>query len=244
MGNFSHSVALGQNFWTTSVTPVAALGARQETDDGRVYRYARVGAVAITPGTVLQGPAIVTNHLGMVSPAVPAGARSFSCTPGATLGTENQYAGGYLQVDDGAGAGHTYGVNSHAAFASGTAFQLNLDDPILVALTTASRLGLHANPYNGVIIVPQTTATGIIAGVAPYAMAIGTYGWIQTWGPCAVLINGTPALGAAVLGVSGTTAGSVDIATAAPLIVSQPIGFMMQIGVSAKFNMVWLHIAP
>lgn len=220
------------------------LGTQGVTRDGRKFRYALAGAVALVAGNSIQGPATVVNHLALTPSAASLGATQVVATLGATLATANQYAGGYVQVDTTPGNGYMYSVAGHAAVLSAGVITANLDisDPIAVALTSSSRVGFIANPFAGTIQTPVTTATGLVVGVATSAIAIANYGWIQTYGPCAALINGTPALGAHVLGVSGTTAGSVDIETAAPLIVSQRIGRMMQIGVSTKNNAVFLTL--
>lgn len=227
-------------------TQQVAIGARAVDRLGRSYRYVKVGAADLVAGNVLQGPATVANHLANTPPAVAVDATSFTYTPGATLGAASLYKDGYLEVDTTPGNGYMYGVDDHLAFASATAFTLNLhkDDPVKVALTTSSRVGLIPNPFNGVIQFPVTTATGILVGVAISAIPTTKFGWIQTWGPAAVLINGTPALGAYVVSPSGTTAGSVDVITAVNLVTAQIVGTMMQIGVSTKNNAVFLKIFP
>jgi hypothetical protein len=246
MPNLSaHPVALSGPFYTSSASPLHAVGQKGVSDDGRTYRYVKAGAVDLVAGNVLQSPAIVANHLALTAPAVAAGATSFTCTPGATLGTANQYADGFLSVDTTPGNGYTYGISHHAAFASATAFTLYLkkDDPIQVALTTNSRIGLLANPYNGVIQMPVTTATGSLVGVASYIITAAQYGWIQTAGIASVLIAGTPALGAAVM-APGAAAGAAEVIVAAgTLIVAQFVGHMAQVGVSGKNNFVRLNIA-
>jgi hypothetical protein len=181
----------------------------------------------------------------MTPVAAALGATAVTVALGGTLATANQYAGGWLQVDTTPGNGRMYAISGHPAAALSTNLVVTLapDDPIRgVALTTASRVGLIANPYNGVIETPLTTATGVIVGVALEAVPINNFCWLQTWGPAPVLINGTPALGSQVIGVSATTAGTVDIAAAATLITGQQIGRMMQIGVSGKNNAVFLTI--
>lgn len=236
--------AMGQDDFVSSATPAAGLGDRIETDDGRVFRYALAGAVDLVAGNVLQGPAIVPNHLANTPPAVAIGATSFTYTPGASTGTANQYAGGWMQVDTTPGNGYTYEVSGHAAIASSTAFTLYLKDAIQVALTTSSRVGLIANPYRGVIQMPVTTATGTIAGIATYIITAAQYGWIQTWGICSVLIAGTPALGASVM-APGAVAGAAEVIVAAgTLIVAQWVGNMAQVGVNTKNNAVDLRIRP
>ena len=229
----------------TYLGPHNLVGERHADRLGRVYRFIKNGGVALVPGDVVQGPAITANHLALTAAAAAIGDTSMVVTPGATLGTENQYAGGFLQVDTTPGQGRMYGIDGHPAFASATAFTLRLakDDPIQFALTTASRLGLIANPYNGAIQMPVTTATGTLAGVAVSAIPIGGYGWVQTWGPAAVLIAGTPALGAIVM-APGAAAGAAEIIVAGGnLIVAQIVGRMMQVGVNGKNNAVFLTIA-
>lgn len=223
--------------------PPHKLGTLGRTRDGRTFRFAKAGAVALVPGNILQGPATVANHLALTAAAAAIGlVGPVVVTPGATLGTVNQYAEGYLGVDTTPGNGFTYGVSGHPAFALSTAFNLQLeaDDPIQVALTTASRYGLLQNPYSGVIQMPITTATGLYAGIAVSAIPINGYGWVQVGGIASVLINGTPALGSTLIAVSATTAGAADIATAVTILTGQPFGRMAQVGVSGKNNFVML----
>lgn len=240
----SPGTVYGINSWDFTAEPKHALGSIGVDRAGRSYRYVQAGAADLVAGNVIQSPAIVTAHLANTPPAVDAGATSFTYTPGAVLGTANQYAGGVLQVDTAPGNGRMYGVAGHAAFALSTAFTLNLekDDPIQVALTTSSRVGLVQNPYKGVIQMPVTTATGILVGVAVSAITATYYGWIQTKGLAAVLIAGTPALGATVM-APGAVAGAAQVIVAAgTLIVAQWVGQMAQIGVDTKNNAVWLNI--
>lgn len=230
-----------QSRFASSAIQNHPLGSRLELNDGRVFRYCQAVAATVA-GNLYQSAAPIANHLANTPPAVAIGAESFTYTPGATGGAANLYAEGYLQVDTTPGEGYTYTVSGHAAITSSTAFTLNLLDPIQVALTTSSRVGLVHNPYKNVVIQP-TTQTATTAGVAPCIIGTAEYGWLQTWGPCSTLINGTPAITAPVVN-GGTTAGSVDKwTTAAADVAVQPVGHMMQTGVSAKMNFVFLQIA-
>jgi hypothetical protein len=94
----------------------------------------------------------------------------------------------------------------------------------------------------GVIQCP-TAKTGPVVGVAAYVIKASQFGWLQTWGPCSVLINGTPAVTAPVIN-GGTTAGSVDVWTTAAQATASYLGEMMQVGVSTKNNFVFLKIRP
>jgi hypothetical protein len=240
----SESLTIGQDDFISSATPAHRVGTRAVSDDGRVFRYVKAGAADLVAGNVIQSSAIVANHLANTPPAVAVGAKSFTYTPGATAGAANLYANGFLQVDTTPGNGYTYSVEGHAAITSATAFTLFLKDPIQVALTTSSRVGLIANQYSGVIQLPVTTATGTIVGVAGYIITAAQFGWIQTWGLASVLTTGTPALGAMVMG-PGTAAGAAQVVVAAgTLIVAQIIGHMAQVGVDGKNNFVHLRINP
>jgi len=239
-----HSEVLGQDDFVSSATQLHRIGTRAFSDDGRTFRYVLAGAADLVAGNAIQSSAIVPNHLANTAPAVAIGAKSFSYTPGATVGAANLYADGFLQVDTTPGEGYTYSVSGHAAIASSTAFTLNLKDQIQIALTSSSRIGLIANPYRGVIQFPATTATGTLVGVATYIITAAQYGWIQTWGACSVLIAGTPALGAMVM-VPGAVAAAAQVVVAAgTLIVAQVVGHMAQVGVDTKINFCHLKINP
>ena len=238
----SETVILGSDSFTSLASPAHRVATRGIDKQGRWYRYVKVGASDLVAGNALQSPAIIANHLANTPPAVAIGATSFSYTPGATAGAAGIYENGFLQVDTTPGNGYTYGVDSHPAITASTAFQLTLksDDPIQVALTTSSRVGLLQNIYNGVIQFPVTTATGLFVGVATYPLTANQYGWILTKGPASTLINGTPALGAMVVTPSATTAGSVDVITTTNLVTAQIVGRMLQVGVSGKNNFVYV----
>jgi len=238
--NFSGLNVSGQDTFTSSSVQLHPLGTKAETKDGRTFRYGVAGASDTVAGSLYQSAAPVTAHLANTPPAVAVGATSFSYTPGAATGAANLYAEGYLQVDTTPGNGYTYVVAGHDAIASSTAFTLYLKDPIQVALTTSSRVGLMPNRYKNVIVAP-TTLTANLAGVAPTVITAGQYGWIQTRGIASVLINGTPAITAPVIN-SATTAGAVDVWTAAAQPTAQLAGKTMQVGVSTKNNFVFAMI--
>jgi len=242
MARFIQEIAvIGQDDFISSATPAHPVGTRAVSDDGRVFRYCSTGAATVA-GNLIQSSAVIPDHLATTATAAVVGAKRIVFTPAATAGAAGLYADGLLGVSDSNGVGYTYGVSGHAAITASVAFNLDLKDPIQVALTTGSKLGLIANPFKNVIKMPQTTATGSLVGAATYIIASGEYGWIQTWGLCNVLIAGTPALGAIVMAPGATAGASEIIVAAANLIVAQPIGNMAQVGVSAKYNWVMLRV--
>lgn len=220
------------------------LGTIAISKDGRVFRYASVGATDTVAGSIYQSAAPIANHLANTPPAVAVGATSFVYTPGATAGAANLYAEGTLMVDTTPGNGYTYRISGHPAITASVAFNLALDpdDAIVVALTASSRVGLHHNPYK-TVIVAATTVTAMAVGGAP-AILTGNavaenFGWLQSRGPFAGLINGTPGVGIGLV-TSATTAGALDVAAVAAEINVRIIARAMQVCVTAKNNSVFL----
>lgn len=238
-------IAVDTYSWTTDQKH--PLGSLAVTKDGRVFRYCQAGAADLVAGNVEQTAAPIANHLALTSAAQAIGdgdgAAPIVVTPGATAGAANLYAEGMLTVDTIPSNGYNYRISGHPAIVASTAFNLylDLDENLQLAFTTATRYGLHHNPYKNVIQTP-TTATALVVGIAPAPIVAANYGWLQTRGPAAVLINGTPAVTSPVAN-SGTTAGAVDVwTTAAAAVVVTPVGRMMQVGVSGKNNTVFVTL--
>lgn len=220
------------------------LGTIAVTKDGRTFRYVQAGSgAALVVGNAIQSPAIVPDHLAMTAAVTAIGALSTTFTLGATAAAANQYAEGYLGVSTTPDLGHAYTISGHKAAALSASLTVNLmpDDPVQVAFSTATRLGLIANKGAGVIQFPVTTATGTLVGVAVSVVPASYYGWVQSRGLGNALIAGTPALGAYIMS-PGTTAGASVIITTTNLVVAQLVGRMAQIGVDGKCNFVDLDI--
>jgi hypothetical protein len=196
-----------------TATAQTVLGAKCVSPDGRVFRYAKAGATALVPGTLLQAAAEITNHQDVVPAAAAIGATSVTVTLGATAATANYYAGGYLIVTVTPGQGYQYLIKSHPAADASATLTLTLEDPLKVAVTTASNVDLVPNQYSGVIINP-TTATSNPVGVAVYPVTALYYGWIQTGGVATILNDGGSTVGTNVSASNGT-AGAVEAAVTA-----------------------------
>lgn len=191
--------------------PTHELGEKIFTSDGRAFRYVKVGAsTALVAGTVVQSSAENTTNESITVAAAAAGATSITTTDTVTV-TANQYAGGFMVTtgEGGTGNGLVYRIKSHPA-ATGAVCTFTLEDPLQVAVTTATQVDFVVNPYNGVIITP-TSATGPVIGVAINDITAGQYGWIQTEGVAAVKADASGACTVGVLTtVSNQTAGCVE----------------------------------
>lgn len=241
-----------QDTWASNVVTTkqgCSLGSLAISGDGRMFRYGSAGAADLVAGNIVQSAVPIPLHLALTAAAQAIGdgfPTPIIVTPGATAGAANLYQDGTLMIDTTPSNGLTYRISGHPAITASTAFNLYLypDDRLQIALTTASRYGLHHNPYKTVIQTP-TTATAFVCGGVPTVITANTvaenYGWLQTRGPFAALINGTPAVGTGLV-TSATTAGALDVAAVAAEINVRIIARAMQVGVSGKNNAVYLML--
>lgn len=218
--------------------PVHKIGELAVLPDGRKYRFALNGAVALAPGKMTQGPVLIADHTNKaVSAAATIGSLTVSLTLGGTLVTANQYAEGYLNVNDATGEGYYYKIKSHPAADASAVLTVTLYEPIKVALVAStSEVSLVSSNFSG-SLVAATTLTNTPSGVPNVTVAASTYYWAQTGGACACLIDGTPAAGAAV-SCSNATAGALE---AGDLTLSS-VGNMIETGVSTEYKMVNLTL--
>lgn len=229
-----------QDLYTSSSTQGMALGAYAESDDGRGFRYVLNGATAVVPGKVYQAAAEDTTNLnpsgGLAVAAAAIGATSVTLTGTLTL-TANQLAGGYMSVAVTPGQGYLYRVKSNTAVTAAANCVVTLEDPLLVALTTSSKVVFQLNAYNGIIVAPATM-TNVCVGVGIYAIAAAQYGWIQTHGTASCLQTGTGTCGTALGVLQGGTIGSL-----APAIAGTPIlAYAQGTNITGQYNHVFLVI--
>ncbi len=236
-GNYEISA---QDLRESSSSRLVELGKSGETIDGRKYRYAEAGGSTLAPGKMNEQSAIVANHANMVTAAAAAGTYKVTVTLGNTAATANQYAGGYLNVNDVTGEGIAYLVKGHPAASGLATLEVTLAEPIIVALDSTSNTTLMKNLYAANIIVPSAaTVGGVPTGVANVSITNAYFGWLQTSGPCSLLCANTVfTLGEEVSqGVSLVAgSGSLKVAT------NPTYGHAMQLGVDTEYQMVNLTL--
>lgn len=225
--------------YETSSVQACTLGSLGITVDGRVAQYCLAGAVDLAAGKLCQGPAVVANHQNIAVAANAAiGDTSVTVTLGATAATANQYAGGFLNVNDATGEGLSYEILSHPAASSSGSLVVTLRSPIRVALTAStSEVSLIANPANGVIVNP-TTPTGKVVGVPITPVTAGYYFWAIKKGLTPVLNDGALTVGSAV-SPSNAVAGAVENG----VIAQGFVGIAYQTGVDTEYRTVDLNIS-
>ncbi len=197
-----------------SETQKYPLGARLSLADGRMFRYAENGAVALTPGLVNSSPDDGAEKEDTITVAASQGARSITYTAVGTI-TENQYADGLLVITDGTGQGMQYKIKNHLAIAAGSTGTINLYDPIVTALDTTTDVMLVKSAFKSVIVAPDQVV--IPTGVAPIPVQANFFFWSQTRGIAPVLSeDSTGSAATERICTLGTSAGVLTTAGGAP----------------------------
>lgn len=235
----SAAMALGiQGLYEESSTQKLPLGSFIRLADGRGFAYAQAGGTALVAGNVLQSEAPsanATDETVAVSAAV--GDTHIHVTFGGAV-TANQYAGGFLYVNDDTGEGNLYSIKGHAA--GTTSVQVELVEAVRLAITAgAGTVSCIKHPLKAVIKMTAATCTGCPVGVAIMAVTADYYCWIQVKGPCPVLsANSTFVIGNQV--ATGTTAGAIDLI--ADACVLPIIGTVLQVQAGTENVLINLAI--
>ena len=175
-----------QNTYRDSTTQNYLLGSRRITLDGRVYRYALAGAACASgfgcknfgAYSGVTGGAVTTTVDGDDKVVILLDAT----TGGATwFGTAGRMIGGYMSMPTGTLTLFRI-ITDHSTGASGGYVTITLDGPLTRAVTATNFMEIAQNPYADVRQTNNLFTS--VMGVAVGAIASGSYGWIQTWGPC------------------------------------------------------------
>lgn len=230
------------------------IGQTARTADGRTFMYGQNGSTstALSPGKLAQfdSTAIKSNHVNRTGVTATAGQLSVTFAVGATAVTADQYRGGYLNVNAGTGAGQQLLIRGNTKAASSGSPTIYLKDAVITATSVSdSKFSLVPHQYSAALIADHTAPTAVVplgvpvVSIAASAAAFpgGTNGWFQVGGPAAVLANGTPAAGGAVI-PSATTDGAVDVDGASS--VQPKVGYMVQTAVSTEYRTVYLTVNP
>jgi hypothetical protein len=230
-----------QELFTTAATQGTDIGALATSGDGRYFRYFLNGAVTTVPGKVYQGPAQdATNQSpagGLAVAASAIGSTTVTLTGTLTLAA-NLLAQGFMSVAVTPGQGYLYKVKSNTVVAAAANCVVTLEDPLQIALTTASKVVFQQNPYNGTVVAPATL-TAAPVGVPITAVTNAQNGWMQTHGPASCLVTGTFASAGLAVGVLvGGTIGSLAPAIAG----TNVLGYTMGISATGEYDQVFLTI--
>ena len=176
----------------TTSTQKLPMGTRGVTYDGRVFRYAQAGAVALTAHKLVISPVetdISTATVQVFYEAYAVGT-TFVKIDSATEAAAGVFKDGWLVVNS---TDATYNqvvpIFTNEALVTSTALNqltgVYLKKPGLKKLTdTATAIAkLVQNPYKGVLVSTDANGPGTPIGITPCAVTASYYFWVQTWGP-------------------------------------------------------------
>ena len=220
--------------FTSGLTQLFPLGSRLLYGN-TVYAYGRLAAVAVTAGKCVTHAASIAHHFDLTPTAgVAAGETAISVETAGTDITLNQYANGYLYVNDAAGEGQMLRIKSNPAHdhSADPSIVITCYDDLATAITTSSRITLIPDPRSALIGQAATT-TGATMGVTVVDMAASAYGWFAVSGPATVLTSGT-----LVVGNHAVPLGAVGAVGPAAGDVIQVIGVVMIVNVTTDYSLI------
>lgn len=266
MSSFASSVLLGNgDIYKESVTKKYPLGTRGFTRDGRVYRYAKNGGVALTPGTLIQAEAVNSDMVAQpladsTDWAVPTTSSTlFRLSTATSMATADFFIDGYLMVTAGTTGNEVGQVMQIQSCPGSTAtagpaycpeVYVYSEDKLVTALTTSNTVSLIKNPYDDVVIAVMNDAaiTSIPVGVCPISVQANYYFWLQTWGMSTAFVGGTWDAGHSTFfdSITGCTgAGTIRaVSTECNAKGCVSVGLAQYIGVEATCGAVFLTMSP
>ena len=223
--------------FTSGATQLFPLGSRLLYGN-TVYRYGKMGSGALTAGKCVTHAASIAHHFDLAPTAgVAAGETAISVETAGTDITLNQYAGGYMYINDGAGEGQALRIRSNPAHdhSADPSIIITTYDDLATAITTSSKATLIADPLSALIGQAATT-TGATMGVTVVDMAASHFGWFAVSGPATVLTSGT-----LVVGNHAVPLGAIGAVGPAAGDVIQVIGTVMIVNVTTDYSLINLY---
>jgi len=235
-------ILTNEDLFNHSTTKGETLGARGATRDGRQFVYVQADSSAgLAVGKLGVRAAVVANHVNRSldsTSLVAVGSQQVVVSVGATAATQDQYADGYLVVRDGTGKGQLLQIAGNTAVSSsGGAVTVTLQDPLLLALSTADSKVDLISPWAGVV---ASTTLSEAVGVPLVTLAASEYGWVQTKGPASVLADGIITKGYAA--VQSTSVAGALMISAASAATSQTAAIAPEATVDTKYNQFELDV--
>lgn len=232
-----------EGLFTPTVDQKHRLGTLLYDEFGRRWRYAKNGATQLEVALMAQSEAVNANVLNEVQTAY---GLALAAKSGRVLVTtsngisDGELQDGWLAVQDGTGEGYLYPIQWNEWITGDTVMQVTLYEEIRLAIAATAEITLIKNKWRDVIVMP-TTVTGIWAGVPNVVIPVNYYGWLQTKGPCPMVVDaGDTLVVGALAGNPATngTAGGVGI----PAITTQVWGHAITIGAAGETAVIDLNL--
>jgi len=225
---------VAQGLYDDSSAQLHNLGELVHSNDGRMFRYCKVGGTALVAGKLYQASAEDTSNQQNLVAAVNSIGDILVVTTDTVSLAVNLLAEGFLSVESATtGAGFTYKIKGNTE-ASSAVVTFTLEDPIVVATTGTVNIDVSKNPYDVVIIGPQTEDSSPV-GFAVANVTDGQFGWLCTHGPTTMLAQGTITVGDDIVVAGSTADGTIAPASASTL--SATVGYAITGIASADYGL-------
>ena len=248
------------DIYESNITPKYAVGFGFTRADGNKYRYCQFGALSnrglMVATDVSESGATKIDNVGALAANISKRAGE-TLNPNAVgsrymqlviTATSQQFAGGYLTVMTGTGAGFTYRIKGNTATSANNPvtgnIYVDLWDKIAVAIDSNSDIAIAGCGYAN--LEGSTTTDAVPAGVTITNNSASSYGWITTGGITGVLQDANIGTIGAPVALSTNTTGAVMIVgsgstTGSDLVVTQ-VGYLVEAGSSADYSLVCLTL--
>lgn len=181
-----------EGLWTPTVDQRHRLGARFEDGHSRVYRYAKNGGTELAAGYMCssEAPHADVSTITQTGYSTAIGDKRIRCLFTTTNNiADDELVDGFLLVVSSTGLGHTYAIAGNKYISGDTVVDIKLYEEIRVATVAGSTvMSFVKNRWRDVIVCASTPA-GSLVGVSPHVIAVNYYGWLQTKGPCGVIVD-------------------------------------------------------
>lgn len=223
----------------------------------RKFRYAHFGADTnrgvLVSQDISESSVVDTDNIIIASASATdtndglIGSRFIQITLAST--TANQYAGGTFHTTTDTGLGYTYTIRGNTAVGTPVTgdFRLELYEPLKVAVDNTTDLAIFGHPYTNLEIATAATDIAVV-GLTVNTMDVSAeaFGFVQTYGPCTGLQDGTIAVGDQV-SLSDGTSGAFQVGggggtSVSDLIAEAIVGYCLHAGDTGQHGVFMLQI--
>lgn len=170
--------------YSTGTVQKHEIGLRHRIGD-RVFRYGKAGGILTASKAAFNnnvffssGGLIGAGTIGDMEVTLELDATSEVAS---AFGTKDQMVGGYFLQPDTTNCQFRI-IKGHGIGVSGAKIKILLDGPLTRNFVATSICEFGRNPYTNLIV--NADQLGSAMGIPTTAIASGSYGWVQTWGPC------------------------------------------------------------
>jgi len=184
-----------QDIYEASATQQHMLSTKLDMQDGRVFRYAKGGAVALVQALMGQTAVKDSKFVEIVQTgyAQVVGDTDITvlCTTGSAAG-ENDFSGGWLVCNKVSPAvlGDIYGIlASKLQTGADTKLDLKLASPWRNAMGVTGEISLNYSKFFKTVVNAAYNQTAAVIGVPLCPVPIGYYYWAQVKGPAPLMVD-------------------------------------------------------